>query len=171
MKSKQREWEKAMSSEIETMHNRVVWHLEKLPEGWTHLQMDIVGANLYALLKEVIYMEQPQEFKEQGKDNLYCQLDRALYGLHQNGRLCGFTSCTNYTRAFLAMDHVILNHGQVTWTTPELAPPFPGMLHWTSLLKLLGYVSQSRGFKLRLSCSKAHLITYSDADFAANRDD
>ncbi|GFT55853.1 uncharacterized protein TNCV_1053171 [Trichonephila clavipes] len=27
-----------------------------------------------------------------------------------------------YTRA-LATDHVILNHGQVTWTTPELAPP------------------------------------------------
>ncbi|GFW26139.1 uncharacterized protein TNCV_3396351 [Trichonephila clavipes] len=25
---------------------------------------------------------------------------------------------------FLAMDHVILNHGQVTWTTPEL-PPLP----------------------------------------------
>ncbi|GFR16388.1 hypothetical protein TNCT_77641 [Trichonephila clavata] len=34
MKSEQREeWEKAMSSEIETMHNRGVWHLEKLPEG------------------------------------------------------------------------------------------------------------------------------------------
>ncbi|GFQ82374.1 uncharacterized protein TNCT_411331 [Trichonephila clavata] len=33
MKSEQREeWEKAMSSEIETMHNRGVWHLEKLPE-------------------------------------------------------------------------------------------------------------------------------------------
>ncbi|GFW77212.1 uncharacterized protein TNCV_2726421 [Trichonephila clavipes] len=29
---------------------------------------------------------------------------------------------TSYTRA-LATDHVILNHGQVTWTTPELAPP------------------------------------------------
>ncbi|GFS75698.1 hypothetical protein TNCV_3424461 [Trichonephila clavipes] len=27
------------------------------------------------------------------------------------------------TRGFLATDHVILNHGQVTWTTPELAPP------------------------------------------------
>ncbi|GFT01221.1 uncharacterized protein TNCV_3373401 [Trichonephila clavipes] len=25
---------------------------------------------------------------------------------------------------FLAKNHVILNHGQVTWTTPELAPPF-----------------------------------------------
>ncbi|GFV48337.1 histone-lysine N-methyltransferase SETMAR [Trichonephila clavipes] len=28
------------------------------------------------------------------------------------------------TRGLLATDHVILNHGQVTWTTPELAPPF-----------------------------------------------
>ncbi|GFV45019.1 uncharacterized protein TNCV_2169781 [Trichonephila clavipes] len=27
------------------------------------------------------------------------------------------------TRGILATDHVILNHGQVTWTTPELAPP------------------------------------------------
>ncbi|GFT58967.1 uncharacterized protein TNCV_185831 [Trichonephila clavipes] len=27
------------------------------------------------------------------------------------------------TLGLLATDHVILNHGQVTWTTPELAPP------------------------------------------------
>ncbi|GFW00755.1 transposable element Tcb1 transposase [Trichonephila clavipes] len=27
------------------------------------------------------------------------------------------------TRGLLATDHVFLNHGQVTWTTPELAPP------------------------------------------------
>ncbi|GFW78025.1 hypothetical protein TNCV_134951 [Trichonephila clavipes] len=26
------------------------------------------------------------------------------------------------TRGLLATDHVILNHGQVTWMTPELAP-------------------------------------------------
>ncbi|GFW18966.1 uncharacterized protein TNCV_164821 [Trichonephila clavipes] len=30
---------------------------------------------------------------------------------------------TTTTRGLLATDHVILNHGQVTWTTPELAPP------------------------------------------------
>ncbi|GFS95844.1 uncharacterized protein LOC103524116 [Trichonephila clavipes] len=30
---------------------------------------------------------------------------------------------TTATRGLLATDHVILNHGQVTWTTPELAPP------------------------------------------------
>ncbi|GFV32378.1 hypothetical protein TNCV_1676641 [Trichonephila clavipes] len=29
------------------------------------------------------------------------------------------------TRGFLATEHVILNHGQVTWTTPELTPPSP----------------------------------------------
>ncbi|GFV98681.1 ion_trans domain-containing protein [Trichonephila clavipes] len=29
------------------------------------------------------------------------------------------------TRGLFATDHVILNHGQVTWTTPELAPPSP----------------------------------------------
>ncbi|GFW19884.1 putative transposable element [Trichonephila clavipes] len=29
------------------------------------------------------------------------------------------------TRGLLPTDHVILNHGQVTWTTPELAPPSP----------------------------------------------
>ncbi|GFX81493.1 hypothetical protein TNCV_4509001 [Trichonephila clavipes] len=26
-------------------------------------------------------------------------------------------------RVLLEADHVILNHGQVTWMTPELAPP------------------------------------------------
>ncbi|GFV57609.1 transposable element Tc3 transposase [Trichonephila clavipes] len=29
------------------------------------------------------------------------------------------------TRGLLATNHVILNHGQVTWTTPELAPSSP----------------------------------------------
>ncbi|GFX07077.1 hypothetical protein TNCV_1556801 [Trichonephila clavipes] len=29
------------------------------------------------------------------------------------------------TRGLLVTDHVILNHGQVTWTTPQLAPPSP----------------------------------------------
>ncbi|GFW51348.1 hypothetical protein TNCV_3254771 [Trichonephila clavipes] len=31
--------------------------------------------------------------------------------------------CIKATRGLLGTDHVILNHGQVTWTTPELAPP------------------------------------------------
>ncbi|GFV96155.1 uncharacterized protein TNCV_1871151 [Trichonephila clavipes] len=35
----------------------------------------------------------------------------------------GHGSKLRATRGLLATDHVILNHGQVTWTTPELAPP------------------------------------------------
>ncbi|GFW53921.1 hypothetical protein TNCV_1086381 [Trichonephila clavipes] len=35
------------------------------------------------------------------------------------------SSTATATRGLLATDHVILNHGQVTWTTPELAPPSP----------------------------------------------
>ncbi|GFV25369.1 uncharacterized protein TNCV_1146401 [Trichonephila clavipes] len=40
-------------------------------------------------------------------------------------RLQAFAAATDpgSTRRLLATDHVILNHGQVTWTTPELAPP------------------------------------------------
>ncbi|GFX28293.1 uncharacterized protein TNCV_1125471 [Trichonephila clavipes] len=34
-----------------------------------------------------------------------------------------FNDRSRPTRGLLATDHVILNHGQVTWTTPELAPP------------------------------------------------
>ncbi|GFT14257.1 uncharacterized protein TNCV_4591141 [Trichonephila clavipes] len=33
------------------------------------------------------------------------------------------TRTPSSTRGPLVTDHVILNHGQVTWTTPELAPP------------------------------------------------
>ncbi|GFX50450.1 hypothetical protein TNCV_770221 [Trichonephila clavipes] len=35
------------------------------------------------------------------------------------------SNCSDATRGLLATDYVILNHGQVTWTTPELAPPSP----------------------------------------------
>ncbi|GFW23188.1 hypothetical protein TNCV_3802881 [Trichonephila clavipes] len=37
-------------------------------------------------------------------------------------------SSATATRGLLVTDHVILNHGQVTWTTPELAPPIRHLL-------------------------------------------
>ncbi|GFX35400.1 uncharacterized protein TNCV_102071 [Trichonephila clavipes] len=43
--------------------------------------------------------------------------------LKKNGNFEPYANCRESTRGLLAMDHVILNHGQVTWTTPELAPP------------------------------------------------
>ncbi|GFU03357.1 hypothetical protein TNCV_3338701 [Trichonephila clavipes] len=61
----------------------------------------------------------PQACKEpRGRQN-YLRL--ATYG----PRAAGWTPMSQATRGLLATDHVILNHGQVTWTTPELAPPSP----------------------------------------------
>ncbi|GFT67469.1 hypothetical protein TNCV_2360781 [Trichonephila clavipes] len=37
---------------------------------------------------------------------------------------CILSHCSA-ARGLLATDHVTLNHGQVTWTTPELAPASP----------------------------------------------
>ncbi|GFX48558.1 uncharacterized protein TNCV_584561 [Trichonephila clavipes] len=34
-----------------------------------------------------------------------------------------YSGCTPATLGLLATDHVSVNHGQVTWTTPDLAPP------------------------------------------------
>ncbi|GFX87317.1 uncharacterized protein TNCV_3368871 [Trichonephila clavipes] len=46
------------------------------------------------------------------------------------------------TRGLLATDHVILNHGQVTWTTPELAPPSPNY-HTTPTAERLAQLRES----------------------------
>ncbi|GFV80897.1 acetylcholinesterase [Trichonephila clavipes] len=47
------------------------------------------------------------------------------YRLNLFGFLTSATRDLPATRGLLATDHVILNHGQVTWTTPELAPTSP----------------------------------------------
>ncbi|GFU18849.1 uncharacterized protein TNCV_1085861 [Trichonephila clavipes] len=36
------------------------------------------------------------------------------------------------TRRLLVTDHALLNHGQVAWTTPELAPPLSKLPHHTN---------------------------------------
>ncbi|GFT29804.1 uncharacterized protein TNCV_4891991 [Trichonephila clavipes] len=43
--------------------------------------------------------------------------------LRQSRLSQGRSGKTETTRGLLATDHVILNHGQVTWTTPEQAHP------------------------------------------------
>ncbi|GBN06469.1 Retrovirus-related Pol polyprotein from transposon TNT 1-94 [Araneus ventricosus] len=48
----------------------------------------------------------------------------------------------------------------------------PGLVHWNKLLKLHGYVTQTKNYKLKLSeTNNLNINCYSDADFAANRDD
>jgi len=47
---------------------------------WDLFQLDVNNASLNGLLKETIYMQQPQGF-ESSDITLVCKLQKALYGL------------------------------------------------------------------------------------------
>lgn len=54
---------------------------------WSHVQCDITCAYLYAPLDQTIYLQQPPGFKVSDQ---VCLLKRAVYGLHQSGRMWFF---------------------------------------------------------------------------------
>ena len=67
-------------------------------------QLDMKTAFLHGELDEHIYMQQPEGFKEPGKEGLVCRLTKSLYGLKQSPRQwykrfdtfmvsCGYTRC------------------------------------------------------------------------------
>lgn len=62
---------------------------------------------------------------------------------------------THWTRPNISYAVNIFSHFQ---SNPEIA-------HWNGLLQLLGYVNQTKDLKLKLSCKKINLITYTGADF------
>lgn len=267
---------------------------------WSHLQCDVKGAYLYAPLKERVYMSQPSGFVVKGKEHLVCKLEKALYGLHQSGRMWYFEvdkvltgigfykfnrcNCVytykNEVVLLLYVDDIVifgLNRKVIDQAVTDLSKFFelkilgrtrkllgvefeendelkihqmsyidevcerfksfkypisslpiskgtvysktqspkteeeiremsgypyrsllgclsfianrtrpdisyavnifsqfqsnPGLPHWDGLLKLLGYVSYTKELKLNLSCQNPILDVYTDADFAANRDD
>ena len=49
-------------------------------------QMDIKTAFLNGELEEEIYMRQPEQFIEKGKEEMVCRLKRSIYGLKQSAR-------------------------------------------------------------------------------------
>ena len=49
-------------------------------------KMDVKTTFLHGDLEEEIYMEQPEDFKVEGKENFVCKLKTSLYGLKQAWR-------------------------------------------------------------------------------------
>lgn len=54
--------------------------------NWSHCQLDIKCAYLYATLNETVFMSQPPGFEDHVKNEHVCKLNRAIYGLHQSSR-------------------------------------------------------------------------------------
>ncbi|GFV37426.1 uncharacterized protein TNCV_4347801 [Trichonephila clavipes] len=61
-----------------------------------------------------------RELLDEWRNIPHDQIDNLILSMH---RRCTDCIAPSASRGLLATDHVILNHGQVTWTTPELAPP------------------------------------------------
>jgi Reverse transcriptase (RNA-dependent DNA polymerase) len=55
-------------------------------KGWKLYQFDVKLAFLNGVLKEEVYVEQPQGFEIQGKEEKVYKLRNALYGIKQASR-------------------------------------------------------------------------------------
>lgn len=71
----------ASFSVIRLFFSILVCHLK-----WTHVQLDVKAAYLYAKLKDETYVKQPPGFVSRLYPNHVFKLHKALYGLHQAGR-------------------------------------------------------------------------------------
>ena len=54
--------------------------------GWKIHQMDVKTAFINGMIKEEVYIEQPEGFETLDRESHVCQLKRALYGLKQAPR-------------------------------------------------------------------------------------
>ncbi|GAU37433.1 hypothetical protein TSUD_206690 [Trifolium subterraneum] len=95
-------WRKAMEEEVQSIERKNTWELVSLPTGkkpiavkWvykvkhkpddtiTNVQLDFKSAFLNGKLEEEVYVEQPQGFTIEGKEDYVLKLNKALYGLKQ----------------------------------------------------------------------------------------
>nr|GEW65261.1 Gag-Pol polyprotein [Tanacetum cinerariifolium] len=87
-------WKEAMQEEIKALHKNKTWELVPLIGE----QLDVKTAFLHRNLEEEIYMLQPEGFKQKGKENLVCRLNKSLYGLKQAPR-CWYKIFDSFIRS------------------------------------------------------------------------
>ncbi|GAU13417.1 hypothetical protein TSUD_127130 [Trifolium subterraneum] len=93
-------WRKSMEEEIQSIERNDTWELVSLPTvarleimrlvvaianhfEWDSVQLDVKSAFLNGKLEEEVYVEQPQGFIVEGKEDYVLRLNKALYGLKQ----------------------------------------------------------------------------------------
>lgn len=74
-------------------------------QDWELHQMDVKTAFLYGDLKEEVYMEQPDGFKDKDKPDHVCHLLQALYGLKQAPKMW-YAKLDEFLVAELSFEHI-----------------------------------------------------------------
>jgi len=95
---------------------RAVLAIANQPDMEIH-QMDVQTAFLNGNLEEEIYTKQPSGFVQKGKENLFCKLEKGLYGLKQSAR-CWYQMLNDYLQK---VDYQLCHSGPcVYWKRTSL---------------------------------------------------
>ncbi|CAL8116452.1 unnamed protein product [Prunus armeniaca] len=101
--------------------------------GWKLHQLDVKNAFLHGILKEEVYMSQPQGFFDPLYPHHVCRLDKSLYGLKQaprawNERFTNYLPCIGF-RTSQANPSLFVKQDAISLDPPQI-PRNPRRILW-----------------------------------------
>ena len=115
-------------------------------------QMDVVTAFLNGKLDEEVYMEQPDGYVVEGKENLVCKLKKSIYGLKQSPR-CWYSVLKEYLESIefkqSEADPCVYIHRADTMTV--IAVYVDDLILMTATMKEMQKVKQSLETKFKIT--------------------